>query len=137
MHPVPLAVVATELNCGVRQLEERHGEFVIRDDAGIRCLPSDMVRNLVSHRDEQVAEQRAEARAKQPQPNLARERVQAIAQRQRSNNLEGLSEFPLGVQALATMAGADKLDRLDEAATRADEFMSGESIYHPVKRERD
>jgi hypothetical protein len=137
---VPIALVATELNTGVRNLEQVHGDVIVRDEAGLRCLPSDLVRTLVADRDRKLAAMRA-AQAQRRQAQLERSaalsqhrRVQSLAAQQHSSDVD-LSGLSLSQAALATMAGHESLEEMERAGRRFDEMASGTMVYRKFRQE--
>lgn len=78
----PLAVVAADLDCGIRQLLQRAGDQVVVNEHGLRCLPGTVVRLLVAEKAahaENDAKRRAEgrerARVVQDRRNISRARA--------------------------------------------------------------
>ena len=133
---VPIAVVATELNCGTRDIERRCE--VIRNEYGIRCIPGPEVLALVHERDAAIEHQRiASARqqahvAAQLDANAAR--AKALAQRPR---LQGLDDIPMNQAALAEMVALSGDYEAEVAASdaRADELWTGTGSYHRIGEE--
>lgn len=128
---IPLAVVASELDCGVKDLRRRLNGNVIRDEAGIRCAPATVVRQLVTERDERIAAVReAERQRLDGNPrNPYRERVRAAKDRQRCASL-GVDALSMAQKAIAIVVQPESPAELDESMTEADErtsdFMSGQ-----------
>lgn len=131
----PLAVVAAELDCGVKELRKRLNGNVIRDENLMRCVPGTVVRQLIEQRDAELAASREAERQKRenPTPNPTIARVRAIKAAQRANpiDMSNCSSMPEKVAAMITSAPASVLQSVfDEAMTEADErtsdFLSGE-----------
>jgi hypothetical protein len=135
---VPLAVLATELNCGVRQLEERHAANIIRDDAGIRCMPGDVVRDLIDRRDAKVEARRAErlSREQHPSTHPVRDRVKALSAAQAAMPIEGVADLSLSESAYARLTAHELQDKYDAAAQQRHEMLTGEMTMHRIT-ERD
>ncbi|KLO42377.1 hypothetical protein ABW17_12085 [Mycobacterium nebraskense] len=135
----PLAVVAAELGCGTKDLERRCNGAMIRDEAGLRCIPAHIVRQLIDARDAQLAAEREDRRLARERfrHNPARDRVRAIQAAQA--DLELGSGLSFQQSALARVTGVELTERVESSSERLDEFLAGETIYHrlgPEPRER-
>jgi hypothetical protein len=125
MTLVPLGIIAFELGLGTRDLERRCNGAVTRDPYGIRCIPGDLVRELIAERDAKLDARRAEHQRHQDalaaQGNPIRERVRAIQATQRP--VEGND---MAAMALAVVMSDHYTQRLDEAGERWDSYRQQE-----------
>jgi hypothetical protein len=96
----PLGILAFELGLGTRDLEHRCNGAVVRNSVGLRCIPSDLVRELVAERDDRLARQRE--RAVQAQAELAE-----LSRRNREL-LRGGRPASVGGTALADLRAGDE-----------------------------
>jgi hypothetical protein len=144
-----LPVVASELDTGIKQLEQRHGQHIVRDATGFRCLPGELVAELIKAKDARlVAErQRRVARdakfAAMPDPG-----VQVRAAQARQKALRGDFEEAENVagrrltmaeraQLVARAGDVDSLEnqRARAAEERMDDYLSGQLIFRKYERE--
>jgi hypothetical protein len=139
--------VCFELGWGTRDLEQRCGNSIVRDVNGMRCVPSDLVQEMILERDAHVEAQRlkdqqrrAELAAGGNQMQDYVKAIQAAQARQRAEGLE-LDDLSLPAGALAQMTAADHVARISERDEAMAEMMQnsrdGSMIYHPVRREDD
>lgn len=122
----------------VEVVARRHADQLVRDNHGLRCLPGEVVAEMIAERDARAEAERrrwaTELAQAQADGNLARERRlrHAAAQRQLVGD-DGAPPDPR--QALAMLKEADgSRDReLNAAAASRLEFISGQGVYHSYR----
>jgi hypothetical protein len=79
----PLAQVAAELDCGVRDVVKRANGSLVRDEYGFRCIRGDVAAEWIAERDQKLAARREAARQDAERCKAVREARQARLGRQR------------------------------------------------------
>ncbi len=133
MSEYSLAVVAAEIGCGTREIEQRCRVTVNPD--GLRVVSGEQLRQLVHERDAAIEHQRiASARsqahvAAQLDANAAQ--AKALAARPR---LQGVDDLPMNQAALAEMIAnsGDYEAEIAASDARADELWTGTGTYHRI-----
>ena len=132
-HSVPLSVVAAEIGTSADELAVRAGNAVIVDETtGLRSLPAERCRELISahHAAVQAAREKASAEraAAAARPNPLRDRVRALQAAQA--NYDGDPSAP----ALARALAADPGSAFNRRSQILDEMYSGETVMHRFRR---
>jgi hypothetical protein len=138
----PLAVVASELDCGTRYLEQRCNGAIVRNEDGMRCVPGDLVRKLIAEQQAKAEARRevqrrdlAEAEAARG-ANPVRERVRAIRSRQERETAFDTNDDDMAVSALARVTAEETAAKAETAGQRFSEMARGGMTYHPLRNER-
>jgi hypothetical protein len=100
----PLAVVASDLDCGVRDLERRCNGAVTRNADGLRCVPGNLVRELVGERDAKLAEQREARRQEHERVAAEREARRPELERRRREKEERQARLDAETAAMNAIA---------------------------------
>lgn len=133
----PLAQVASELDCGVKDLRRRLNGKVVRDENLMRCIPGSIVRQLIEDRDAELAGQREAERQRRenPTPNPLRERVKAIqaAQKELPPNVDKFA--PIHERARAAITAAEGIE-FSHKPSPMDAYRGGDNlVYHKLERD--
>jgi hypothetical protein len=126
-----LTLVAAEVGATADELASRFGDAVMIDDAGIRCIPTEIACELITaHRAAVQAERERRLREqaeRAARPFALRERVRAIAAAEAT--WDGDPNTPALVKALSR--DPDSAQRRSEA--RLDEMRSGEMVMRRIR----
>lgn len=133
----PIAQVASELDCGVKDLRRRLNGQVVRDENLMRCVPGSVVRQLIEERDAGIEARREAARQRREnrQPNPTRERVRAIKSTQQASPFNADTDGDMAKSAMAQVMAPEVQKRWDSSGRRMDEYKRGEVTYHRLNQE--
>ncbi|WP_157746181.1 hypothetical protein [Mycobacterium marseillense] len=131
----PIAEVASELDCGVKDLRRKLPGQVVRDENLMRCVPGSVVRQLIEERDAEIVARREDAKQRRENrnPNPTRERVEAIKFAQHASPFSAdTPDGDMAKSAMAQVMAPEVQKRWDSSGRRMDEYKSGEVTYHRI-----
>ncbi|HCB06279.1 MAG TPA: hypothetical protein PLZ93_02265 [Nocardioides sp.] len=127
--PIPLVVLAMELDTNVKLLALKLADHITTDETGLRVVPRDVVAGVIAGRAEQAAAHKAERVARLASTRAAGPRP--------AGGRPLPPNAPDDLPALAVMMAGDDVEeaRKDAAAERLNDYMSGTGAYHRIQDE--
>ncbi|WP_162938464.1 hypothetical protein [Mycobacterium kyogaense] len=132
----PIGIVAYEINVGTRELEQLCGDVMVRNEYGMRCIPGDVVRDLIAERGAKLDAERearrrdAEDLAEMSEVKNTRRRIRALRAKQERLGTDGDAELSQGAMAAVTFE--HHTERMDRAGLAWQEQKDGTGTYHRI-----
>lgn len=114
---IPITLAAAELNVSIYDLKRRANGQLCRDDAGIACLPRELVRQLIDERDAEIQADQARRRAAAAEVEARAVTEREFRRRRRAALREKHAELQeAGLDALTIITAERQEARWNESA---------------------
>lgn len=135
-NPIPLTLVAAEIGMTADHLGERLGTAVITNDIGLRCISSDVARDVIAGHRAALQAQRDKAAAERDRarhrPNPVRDYIRQLRATQKSMDTPSGPMAPGEALELLKLADGTREAKLHASAERFDELTTGRMTYHKI-----